>query len=120
MRKQSYFYSPQLQSLPANSENSIRINSVPVARELTSPVKPDVTQTCDKTSNPMTGTVGITTRYSYEYNPLIEEAIIGYNLDILHLLDNGGAGRSVISITYDSTLNRIKEVTTILFLKVIL
>ena len=109
----NYFYSLQLHSLPASSDNSDRIN-VPVACKLTSPVKPNVTQTCDKTPDPMTGTVGITTRFSYKYNPLIEEAITGYMLQIHHLLDSGEASEPVISITYDPMLNRLNEVTTIL------
>lgn len=115
----NFYYSLQLHSLPASSDNSDRIN-VPVACELTSPVKPDVTQTCDKTPDPMTGTVGITTRFSYEYNPLIEEAITGYKIDILHLLDSGKPSQPVISITYDSTLNILEEVTTILFKSILL
>ena len=77
---------------------------------LTSPLRPSVTQTCAKTLDPLTGIVGISTEYSYEYNPLIEEAISRYVAEVHHITAEDRIDLPVISFTYDSTLETLIEV----------
>ena len=97
----------QLQSLPMSPENSERENVIPA---LTSPLAPTVTSSYVKIVDPLTGLVGTSTSFFYEYNPLIEEAIFSYVVDVLNVEVNDVPGLPVISLKYNSTLDLLSEV----------
>ena len=56
--------------------------------------------------------MGIATNFFYEYNPLIEEAITRYEVQVHHIEADGRSDIDlpVLSFTYDSDLETIIEV----------
>lgn len=74
----SILVSPQLTALSESGSNStlavIPLAGVPV----TSPAQPEVNITCRRTLNKSTGLITAHLEWSYEYNPLIQDAISMY------------------------------------------
>ena len=70
---------------------------------VTSPVEPNVTQTCSGSVDSDTGQIGISFNFSYEHDPLIEEAIVNYCV----VISESGRGVSA-EFTYDMNLTLIE------------
>lgn len=68
---------------------------------MTSPSKPKVTLSCKRRVDPQTGLVGIALNFSYEYNPLIQQAISMYDVDVLVTNPDGSNGVRIGSYMYD-------------------
>ena len=88
------FFPLQLTSLPVAEDNSDSlILSYPMfAPILTSPERPSATYFCEKRVDPITGLIDIFINFTYEYNPLIEEAIINYTVIVSDTSAQGGTG----------------------------
>ena len=71
---------PQLTSLPESGTNSAQRDIFFADLPVTSPAKPEVNITCRRTLNESTGLITAHLEWSYEYNPLIQEAISMYTL----------------------------------------
>ena len=92
----------QLTALPEGQDNSINLN-LNTPSSVTSPSKPEITYSCERLVDPQTGLVGIGLNFSYEYNPLIQEAISMYTVDALRTA-TGSNGIVIGSFTYDPAL----------------
>ena len=81
---------------------------------LTSPRPPTVTQSCQKMTDPLTGLAGLSMSFSYEYDPLIQEAIMKFTAETQTVEPSGVPGLSVISTTYNPNLVKLNEVNTVI------
>ena len=71
-----------------------------------------MTERCEKNVNPLTGLIGISLQFSYEYSHLIDEAIIKYTAETQNSLKSDVAGPSVVSTNYNSMYDKLEEVHT--------
>ena len=81
---------------------------------LTSPQPPTVTQSCQKMADPLTGLAGLLMSFSYEYDPLIQEAIMNFTAETQNVKPSGVQGFSVISTTYNPNLMKLNEVNPVI------
>ena len=102
-------FSFQLLSLPGG--NSARRDIVfTLHPEVTSPEQPTVAHMCMRTVDTLTGLVEISLNFSYEYNPLIEEAIVNYTATPQNVDDNNKPSRTLAEFIYDSETSLIEAV----------
>ena len=87
---------PQLTSLPEGEDNSdsltLRFPVNVLVPILTSPEEPSATYSCERRLDPITGLIDIFINFTYEYNSLIEEAIINYTVIVSDTNAQGGTG----------------------------
>ena len=95
----------QLQSLPGGNSDDASISFTGPNQIVTSPAPPPVTYMCARTVDTVTGLVGISLMFSYEYNPLIQEAIDQYFV----VVQNSNFAQ-LIRLHYDSQASLTDEV----------
>ena len=90
------FFLLQLTSLPEADDNTGTFTlGFPVmfrAPIVDSPLAPVATSFCERRVDPITGLIDIFLNFTYEFNPLIEEAIINYTVMVSDTTADGRAG----------------------------
>ena len=94
----------QLTSLPEAQDNEnddtseIRFNSIPT---LSSPAVPEVNYSCERRVDTITGLVGISLNFSYEYNSQIQEGILTYTVSVFETTALGSRSNRIGAFTYN-------------------